>query len=364
MQVTVVGSGVAGASTAFALAWSGVDVTIIDAGHLGQATAAGAGIVQPWSTSADGPVYDLYAAGADYYPTLLVRLAETGVPGIGYQRSGSLVVDPDPAQLDEVEQRVRRRAADGAAAGTVDRLDPDAARTLFPPLAPDLGAVHIGGGARVDGRLLRDGLLSAAQRRGAQVVRAEATLAATPSGAELRVAGQRVDCDAIVLAAGAWTNQVLEPLGITIPVIPQRGQIAHLLLAGVDTSDWPSVLPLGKHYLVPFAEGRVVVGATREDGSGFDPRVTAAGLREVLGEALEVAPGLADATVLETRVGLRPLGDNQQPVIGGLPDHPGLFVNAGFGASGLTMAPVVGAALAEQIVGNDQLVDLSAFAPS
>jgi D-amino-acid dehydrogenase len=361
VEVVVVGSGVAGAGTAFALARGGAHVTIVDAGHLGQATAAGAGILQPWSTSTDGAVYELYAAGAAYYPALLEQLADAGVPDIGYRRSGSLVVDGDPAQLDAVEQRVRARAVQARDVGTVERLEPGAAHALFPPLAPGLGAVHVSGGARVDGRRLRDGLLSAALGLGAELVAAEAVLT---DKAEVRVAGQRLAADAVVLATGAWTNRMLEPVGGFVPVAPQRGQITHLLLRGVDTAGWPSVLPLGKHYLVPFDDGRVVVGATRETGSGFDPRITAAGLHEVLTEALEVAPGLAEATVLETRVGLRPLADGQQPVIGALPGHAGLFVNAGFGASGLTMAPVVGAALAQLILGDVPSVDLSGFAPA
>jgi D-amino-acid dehydrogenase len=343
------------------LARAAVDVTVVDAGHLGQATAAGAGILQPWSTSTDGPVYDLYAAGAAYFPTLLDQLAADGsAPDIGYRRAGSLVVDADPARLDEVEQRVRHRASGAPAVGTVDRLDSAAARRLFPPLAPGLGAVHVSGGARVDGRRLRDGLVDAARRLGAEFVSAEGMLT---DGGAVRVAGQPLGSDAVVVATGAWTNAVLAPLGTSIPVAPQRGQITHLLLSGVDTSGWPTVLPLGKHYLVPFDEGRVVVGATRETDSGFDPRVTAAGLHEVLTAALDVAPGLADATVLETRVGLRPLADGQQPVIGALPGQPTVFVNAGFGASGLTMAPAVGAALAAQILGEEPRLDLTPFAP-
>lgn len=85
IRVVVVGSGVAGAATAFALAGGGAEVVVVDSVLNGQATAAGAGIVQPWSTSADGPSYDLYAAGAAYYPTLIERLADAGVPDIGYR---------------------------------------------------------------------------------------------------------------------------------------------------------------------------------------------------------------------------------------------------------------------------------------
>ena len=66
------------------------------------------------------------------------------------------------------------------------------------------------------------------------------------------------------------------------------------------------ILPPGSHYLLAFDESVVVAGATRESGSGFDYRVTAAGQMEVLTEALRVAPGLATATIIETRVGFRP----------------------------------------------------------
>jgi D-amino-acid dehydrogenase len=362
-SVVIVGSGVAGAATAFALVRAGAAVTVIDSAQPGQATAAGAGILEPWSTSAEGPVYDLYAAGAAYYPTLLPALADAGVTDIGYHAAGCLVVAPDAAELDEVEARVRRRTARVAVAGDVDRLDEDATRKLFSPLAPGLQSVRISGGARVDGRRLRSGLLGAAQQLGA-VVRAGSARVAVDArgGCEVRVGDDPVAADAVVVAAGAWTNNVLRALDYDLPVEPQRGQLVHLRLDGANTTNWPTVLPLADNYIVPFDDGRIVVGATRETGSGFDPRVTAAGLREVLDSALEIAPGLASATVLETRVGLRPF-TGSAPFIGLVPGVPGLFVNAGFGAAGLTMAPVAGAALAQLILGEQPEFDLGAFAP-
>jgi D-amino-acid dehydrogenase len=122
------------------------------------------------------------------------------------------------------------------------------------------------------------------------------------------------------------------------------------------------VLPVASHYLVAFDGGRIAVGATRETGSGFDPRVTAAGQRQVLDDALRVAPGLADATLLETRVGLRPLAE--APIIGPLPEQPRVHLNTGFGAAGLTMGPLVGHLLAQLILGDRPDIDVARFAPA
>jgi D-amino-acid dehydrogenase len=106
-----------------------------------------------------------------------------------------------------------------------------------------------------------------------------------------------------------------------------------------------------------------VVGATRETGSGFDARITAGGVLEVLSNALSVAPGLASASLIETRVGLRPLATRHGPLLGPVIGLPNLFVNTGFGPAGLTMAPVAGAALAQLVLTGSSDVDLSAFAP-
>jgi D-amino-acid dehydrogenase len=90
--------------------------------------------------------------------------------------------------------------------------------------------------------------------------------------------------------------------------------------------------------------------------------VTAAGQRQVLDDALRVAPGLADATVIETRVGLRPLADREQPIIGTVPGGSGVHVVAGFGAAGLTVGPLVGDTVARTIVDGSPPAEITPFA--
>ncbi|MGP3770753.1 NAD(P)/FAD-dependent oxidoreductase [Streptomyces sp. SDT5-1] len=364
MRAVVVGSGIAGAAAGYELARGGVDVTLVDSRRQGRATSAGAGIVCPWSSRVDDPDWYRFAvAGAEYYEGLRAALAADGETDLGYRRVGSLRLTTED-DAEAVLRRVTERAAGSPLAGDVELVDARRARALFPPLGHEGPAVHIPGAARLDGRLVRDAMCGAAARHGARLVEGTASLEADDGGVRgVRVDGELIGADAVVVAAGAWAPELLDPVGVHVRVEPQRGQIMHVRLPGTDTADWPVVLPMSRHYLLAFDDSRVVVGATREDGSGFDHRVTAAGMKEVLDEALAVAPGLADATHVETRIGFRPVGPDIRPLLGTVPKAPGLVVVNGLGASGLTMGPYAGSVAARLARGADPGLDLAAYDP-
>ena len=242
---------------------------------------------------------------------------------------------------------------------------------FFPGLRTDLPAVWVGGTGRVDGRAFRDAALVAAERAGVtrRAGRAE-LLTAGDRVRGARVDGDEVAADVVVAAAGAWTAQLCRPLGRELAVGPMRGQIVHFGLPAdlpVETASRPTVMTLGEefghHYVLAFPGGRVVVGATREAGAGFDHRVTAAGQRQVLDAALSLVPGLADATVLETRVGFRPVTPDGFPLFGGLPGVEGLVVATGLGANGLTYGPLMGELAADLALGGTAPFDLAPFTP-
>jgi D-amino-acid dehydrogenase len=365
MRVAIIGGGVLGASAALHLAHAGATVTLVDAAHDGRATAAGAGIVCPWVSGVeDRALYRLYAGGARYYSDLVELVGACGEHDLGYARIGGLCVSDDAAELDFIAEYVRARAAQAPEAGEVRRVSSTEARGLFPPLRADLAGVLVTGGARVDGRRLTAALLRAAQGLGADLRNGMAELAISDRRVTgVRVAGQTLSADAVVVAAGAWASSLLRPAGIAIPVGPMRGQIVHLRLPDTDTANWPVVLPQSSHYLLAFEDSRVVVGATRESSAGFDYRVTAAGQAEVLQEALRVAPGLAAATVIETRVGFRPVSRDGLPLLGAVRGVDGLFVGNGLGAAGLTMGPFAGKLLADLVLGRETAMDLREFDP-
>jgi glycine/D-amino acid oxidase-like deaminating enzyme len=361
MKVVVVGAGILGASTAYHLAREGCEVVLVDRADEGRATAAGAGIVCPWgSPGEDAPSYRLLAGGARYHPELAAMLAEDGERDLGYAPVGGLYIPADPRDLDAVERRVHSRAAEWPV-GRAERLSPAEARTLFPPLRPDQPALFVPGGARVDGRRIAAALQRAAMKRHARFVSGSAELVLSGHRASgVRVDGELIEADAVVVAAGVWAPKLLEPAGVSLPVAPQRGQIIHLRLPGADTARWPVLMPLNSYYLLAFEDSRVVVGASRETGSGFDYRQTAAGVAEVLNAGLAVAPGLASWTLHEVRIGFRPLAFDNRPKLGLVPGLDNVLVGNGLGPSGLTMGPYCGSLLAQAVIGKP--VDFSPFA--
>jgi D-amino-acid dehydrogenase len=360
MRIVIIGGGVLGASAAFHLVRAGAKVTVVDAHLDGSATAAGAGIICPWVSGVEDPVfYRLYAAGGEHYPELIAALAEAGETDTGYRRTGAMLVSGDTRELAWIERTARQRQA--AAMGEITRLSAHEAQALFPPLRPGLGSVHVSGGARVDGRRLAAALLRAA---GSTVIRGHAALAVEANRVlGVDVGNERIPADRVIVTAGAWVDRLLRPFGLNLPVEPQRGQIVHLRLEGAATEDWPVILPPGSHYIVPFDGGRIVAGATRETGAGFDYRVTASGQAEVLAEALRIAPGLGAATMIETRVGFRPVGAEIRPLLGWMRGIEGLAVGNGLGAAGLTIGPFAGRLLADLVTGQRGLMDLAPFDP-
>jgi D-amino-acid dehydrogenase len=250
----------------------------------------------------------------------------------------------------------------------VELLEPGRARARFPVLHEELAALWTSGVGRVDGRLFRDAAVAATGHARGSLITGRATLVAAGDRVRgVRVDGEELTADVVVLAAGAWSAELLAPLGVTLGVGPMRGQILHLQLPGADTAAWPTVMTLGEehghHYLLAFPGGRVVVGATREADTGFDHRVTAAGQRQVLDAALALAPGLAGATVLETRVGFRPVTPDGFPLLGAVPGLDGLVVATGLGANGLTYGPLMGVLAAGAALGERPPFDLGPFRP-
>ena len=362
-KFVIIGAGILGASTAYHLAKSGVSVTIIDRQEPGQATDAAAGIICPWlSQRRNKAWYSLAKAGAAYYAPLIKQLENDGETETGYEQVGAVSLHTDTEKLSKMEERARVRREDAPEIGEIRQLSQLETMDMFPPLSSDYSSVHISGAARVNGRALRQALINAAKRHGAIFVIGDAKLEHDQHQVKAVLAGdKRYEADRVIITAGAWAPELLKTLGISLQIAPQKAQIVHLQLENTETSMWPVVMPPNNQYILAFEGGRVVIGATHEDEMGFDRRVTAGGLHDIFSKALAVAPGLADGTFREARVGFRPVAPNFLPIIGSIPGYDNLLLANGLGSSGLTVGPYLGAQLAKLAAGETLDIDLELY---
>ena len=368
LDIVVIGGGLLGWSAAYRLVKSGRRVAVIDRSDAGYATAAGAGIIAPGTSLAASPEH--YALGkhaVEYYDRLIPELAEDGETGTDYANVGMIFVARDEAELERLPEAFRRMSAQRAQGmgnlGELAMIDPGAAKELFPAVMDVAGAIHIPDAARVNGRSLRDALRAAAVKHGARAITGSAMLSRQGERASVSLDGETVTPEAIVIAGGAWSPALTEAIGFSLPIYPQRGQIVHFDLPDADTSAWPILEWFGSHYILCFGPHRVVAGATREHDSGFDVRMTAGGVHEVLDVALGVAPGLANATLAEIRIGLRPFSPDGLPVLGRAPGLDNVVLCTGNGPSGLQQGPICGALAAGLINGETSPLDLTPFRP-
>jgi D-amino-acid dehydrogenase len=189
------------------------------------------------------------------------------------------------------------------------------------------------------------------QAAGAEFVQAP-VLGLLPDGG-LQTEGRLWPGEHCVLAAGAWSMRLLEPLGIRVPLETQRGyhvqrrshEVApgQVLRGAVVSAD-------SKVFVVPMREG-VRVGGTVEFAGLAAPEAARrfALLRSSFARLFPDAPALPASGGESTWMGHRPCLPDTLPVLGRLPGHPKLWAAFGHGHLGLTMSAVTGEWLAQAL---------------
>ena len=137
---------------------------------------------------------------------------------------------------------------------------------------------------RSDGQLLVNRLLEASQIK---LVKEKVSLTPLASGYQI---GEEV-FDQVILATGAWLGDILKPLGYEVDVRPQKGQLRDYQLT-LDMESYPVVMPEGEWDLIPFAGGKLSLGATHENDMGFDLTVDETLLQKIEEAALPHYPAL------------------------------------------------------------------------
>lgn len=342
LPVVVIGAGIIGCAIARELAVRGIAPLVIDdRGPGGGATQASAGMLAPYVEGHEGGLLrDLGVRSLDLYDDWIAAVRRESGLDVEYRRIGTLEVALDPDHATEL-----RRAAGTDPVARV-WLDAEAARRTHPVLGSIAGALHTPVHGYVSAPQLTAALVAAAETRGAVVKRGRVTRVRRIDGAmEVETSGGLVRGSRVILAAGAWSNEIAVEGTRLPPLKPWRGQLLHLDWHGrpIETIVWGP-----ECYIVPRVDGSLLVGATVED-VGFDERATAAGIRDLLDAACELLPEGWGATFLGVRVGLRPATPDELPVIGPDRDVDGLIHASGHFRNGVLLAPITATLIADWI---------------
>ncbi len=178
--------------------------------------------------------------------------------------------------------------------------------------------------------------------------------------------GREALADRTVLAAGSFSGRLAGvPERVLPPIRPVKGQLLRLRIPSTYSpflSRTVRAVVRGSHvYLVPRADGELVVGATSEE-MGWDTTVTAGGVYELLRDAHELVPGLTELPLVETGAGLRPASPDNAPLLGATA-LPGLFTATGHHRNGVLLTPVTGETMADLLATGRTPELLAPFAP-
>lgn len=320
-RVTVLGAGVIGLTCADELRRRGHVVRVLDPAPGSGASYAAAGMLGPDAEAWHGED-DLMALGrrsAALWPTLAERL------GVALHTRGTLLVGHDAADMQEVSRVADLLATLGAPSEPLDR---PALRDLEPGLARVAGAHLLLDDHAVDPRAV----VAALRRRLHDVLE--------PVPGDLDTA--TTEADVVVVATGARL-----PAPFAHLVRRVRGEVLR-----VRSDDPPRHVVRGMvrgHpvYLVPRADGEVVVGATSEEHDA-PPEVTAGGVLRLLDAARTLWPALDRAELVEATARDRPGTLDNRPLVG--PTHlPGVVLAAGHFRHGVLLAPLTAQVVADHV---------------
>jgi glycine oxidase len=351
-DIVIIGGGVIGLSVAWHLARAGdASIVVLERGQVGGgASGAAAGMLAPLAEArAPGPFVTLGLESLHRYPAFAEALRAETELDIELVGPGMLRVAATEEEADALCAAFSWQRAAGLA---VERLSGDEARQREPALSPTVRAAVLSPDERhVEPRRLVRALALACARRSVRIEENAPVVELMTEGPRVtgvRTASDVWPCGHVVVAGGAWSEPMGRWLGVSLPVFPVGGQI--LALRGLPPPLRHTVYGHAG-YLVPKADGRIVVGATEERGAGFNVRPTAGGMARLLGMAQTLVPALADAAFDSVWSGLRPGSRDGLPILGPLPGWENAHVATGHFRNGILLAPITGEIVARGIVG-------------
>ena len=368
----IAGGGIVGASLALEISLKGETVLLLDRQEPGrEASWAAAGTISPAPDVPAAAMDALCRESYRLYPGFISELESATGKSAGFHADGAIELFFGSEAEFEHDERLKIISHAGISARPVSLAE---AARIEPAIGPSArAALHIRDEASLDPRVVTRLALNAAENAGAEIrgglgvisvligdARCTGALVSsveeTQASMEIR-AGEKIEARSVVIAAG-WRSGKIGGAEAYAPTSPVRGQ---MIAFGPVAAGPRTILRCEHGYIAPREDGRVVAGSTLEPGK-IAKHTTGAGLRKILTAAIEMAPALAEAPIVESWAGLRPDSPDHFPIIGAT-DIDGLFIASGHYRNGMLLAPVTAKYLSEWIVNGRASELLEPFTP-
>lgn len=362
-MIAIIGGGICGLSIGWRLAQAGRDVTVFERDKAGRAASwAAAGMLAANAEAEPGEerLLPLLRLGQEMWPGFARELTAATGEGVGYREDGILVVALDRDDHERLKFTYDYQRGLGL---PVAWLSGREARELEPHLSRRVQAAMLSErDHQVDNRRVMEALEKAFRQAGGRLrenAPVDEILVENGRASGVRVAGEAVMVDQVILAAGAWSRKLPGlPENARPPVRPVKGQM--LALEGAPDRPLISHIVWGPDvYLVPRDDGRLLIGATVEE-LDFSTTLTAGGMLDLLRAGWETLPGIHDLPLAESWAGLRPTSRDDAPVLGPGP-LPGLVYATGHHRNGILLAPITAQGIAHFVLTGELLPEIQPF---
>ncbi len=290
------------------------------------------------------------------------RYADLQKAGVRFElhSTGMVVAALSQSGFEEYEMMIRG-AQEAGYEGAVERLGRDEVRSLEPALSADvIAGLHV----KTESYVRPEELTTALRE---QLVHSEVEIreqapvervARANSGWEVKTATDAISADYVIIAAGAWSAELLSGLGVSISLEAAKGYSI--------TASGSGTLPGHALYLAEaklgtstFGEGLRIAGIF--DLTGIRSPLNRKRIRVVSRSATAY---FGDWRPTETELewaGFRPYPSDGLPIIGPVPGLEGLIVATGHGRMGMTLAPATGAAISKLVHEGERVPEIEPF---
>lgn len=355
----VIGGGVVGSSIAWHLARRGARVTLLEARSIA-AVASGASAGGVRQQGRDPREMPLAIAAIARWKNLEDELDAD----LHYYRNGHLQVFENEEGVRAGIESIELQQALGL---DIELVEGAALHELAPALAPHvIAGRYTANDGHADPSITTKSFARTAEREGAVIREGEAVVRLLTDGKRIigvETKSETIHADHVILATGAWTRDLVLPLGVDLPLE------VHGLQMILTKQMAPALKQVVGAYGRPLSlkqlrEGNYLIGGgwpgdvDMVSGQGTTREESIRGSYQT---AVDIVPALNETSIERSWVGVEAFSVDEVPIIGPVPGYEGITVAAGFTGHGFALSPIIGQLVSELVLDGEPSISLHEF---